>query len=88
MKPWEGPGKAFTFLRELNEEKYEDALEKGLSQNLMIDVHAEADNVLIMTISFFFQSGILEIAARSDCMNAIKFLIEKGYDIHHVDQIS
>ncbi|KAK8866612.1 hypothetical protein M9Y10_009578 [Tritrichomonas musculus] len=54
MKPWEGPGKAFSFLRELNEETYADAVKKGLSPNLMIDVHAEADNMLIMTVSTFF----------------------------------
>lgn len=54
MKPWEGPGKAFSFLRELNEKSYANALKKGLSPDLMIEVHAEADNMLIMTVSKLF----------------------------------
>lgn len=50
-KPWEGPGKAFAFLKELNEKSYANAVKKGLTPDLMIEVHAEADNMLIMTVS-------------------------------------
>lgn len=49
-KPWEGPGKAFAFLKELNEKSYANAVKKGLTPDLMIEVHAEADNMLIMTV--------------------------------------
>mgnify|MGYP001031499921 CR=1 FL=1 len=79
MKPWEGPGKAFSFVRELTLESFQDAVKLGLTKDLLIPVHAEADNALIMT------SNIMQIAARSDCLKSIKLMRGQGFDLNQVD---
>ena len=52
--PWVGPGAAFKFLRELDQEKLDAALKLGLNFNDPIEARAEGDNKVVANVSFAF----------------------------------
>ena len=51
---WIGPGAAFKFLRELTQEKLDEALSEGLKYDEPIEARAEGDGQIVACVCLCF----------------------------------